>query len=201
MTPELERELSTDDPIESFQSWFREAVEAAVPLPDRVCLATVSPVGAPSARMVLFKGIENGRFRFFTDLRSRKAEELRANPEAALVFYWHTLGRQIRVEGTVAPLDDAASDAYFLSRARGSRISAWASHQSREIADRAVLERSRAEQEERFRGREVTRPPHWGGFDLQPRRIEFWRERQDRLHDRLVFIHTPGGWERRRLQP
>lgn len=201
MNGPLEQELSADDPLESFRSWIREAEAAGAPLPDRACLATVSADGAPSARMVLFRGIEDGRFRFFTDFRSRKATELQANPAAALVFYWNALGRQVRVEGTAARLDDDASDAYFGSRPRASRISAWASHQSREVVDRATLERRWAEQEERFREREVTRPPHWGGFGLRPDRIEFWRQCRDRLHDRVLFVRAGDGWERKRLQP
>ncbi len=201
MTRPLEQDLSAEDPIAGFRDWFRQAEEAGGPLPERVCLATVGPDGAPSARMVLFKGLEDGTFRFFTDFRSRKASELRANPAAALVFYWHALGRQVRVEGRVEPLDEAASDDYFRSRPRGSRISAWASHQSREIADRSLLEREWARVEERFRGQEVERPPHWGGFGLRPSRVEFWQQREDRFHDRIVFTRASGGWERKRLQP
>jgi pyridoxamine 5'-phosphate oxidase len=197
----LERELSADDPLASFRVWYRAAEDAGLALPERVCLATASPDGAPSARMVLFKGLEGGRFQFFTDYRSRKARELDANPRAALVFYWHELNQQVRVEGAVERLGAEESDAYFLSRPRGSRLSACVSQQSAEIASRDALERRRAELEQQFRDREVTRPEHWGGYGLDPSRIEFWRHRDDRLHDRLVYRRSATGWSRARLQP
>jgi len=197
----METKLSRDDPIEIFGNWLAEARAAPIPLVEAVCLATSTPDGAPSARMVLFKGVDEGRFAFFTDYRSRKATELDSNPRASMVFYWHALGRQIRIEGTVERLPAEVSDHYFLTRARGSRLSAWASTQSAEIEHRERLERRRDELAERFRDREVTRPRHWGGFAIRPTTIEFWRDREDRLHDRIVFRRAGERWQRVRLQP
>ena len=177
-----------DDPIELFESWFDQARGAGVPLCHAVCLATASTDGRPSARMVLFQGIEHGRLRFFTDYRSRKAGELERRPAAAMVFYWQPLDRQVRIEGSVERLSTESSDRYFSSRPRGSRISAWASIQSAEIEDRSRLENQWAEVEQRFAGGEVTRPPHWGGYGLLPERFEFWQGRDNRLHDRGVYL-------------
>ncbi len=189
------------DPLEMFRSWFADAVEAGIDLPEAVCLATACGDGAPSARMVLHKGTDDGRFRFFTNLDSRKARELAVNPRAALVFYWHGLHRQVRVEGRVAPLDAAASDAYFASRPRGSRISAWASRQSDPIPSReAMLERFE-EVELRFGGGDVPRPPFWGGYALDPAEIEFWAGFADRRHDRVLYRREGSGWSWTRLQP
>ena len=189
------------DPIGEAAAWMREASERGLALPEACCLATCSPEGRPSARMVLCRGIDRGRFVFFTDYRSRKARELEAVPHAALVFHWEPLERQLRIEGTVERLEADASDRYFLSRPRASRISAWTSRQSEEIESRAALDRAREETERRFDGREVTRPPHWGGYALHPARIEFWRGRDDRFHERLVFRRGEGGWEAALLQP
>ncbi|HXV75401.1 MAG TPA: pyridoxamine 5'-phosphate oxidase, partial [Candidatus Polarisedimenticolaceae bacterium] len=174
------------DPLDRLAAWCDEARLAEVPLYDGVCLATATADGRPSARMVLFKGIDRGRLLFYTDYRSRKARELDANPRAAMVFHWKTLGRQLRVEGAVERTDAELSDRYFLTRGRGSRISAWTSRQSSEVESRAELERRRAEVERRFRGREVTRPEHWGGYALRPVTIEFWTERPDRFHERAL---------------
>jgi pyridoxamine 5'-phosphate oxidase len=188
-------------PIDVLREWQQRAIRAGIALADAVCLATSTPDGAPSARMVLMRGIEDGRLVFFTDYRSRKACELEGNPRAAMVIHWAPLGRQVRVEGTVRRLASAASDRYFLSRPRGSRISAWASEQSAPVEDRETLERQRATVERRFEGRDVHRPGHWGGYALEPTRVEFWSERDDRFHDRLVFERFDGGWKRSRLQP
>jgi pyridoxamine 5'-phosphate oxidase len=193
--------LPADDPLQSFEAWYRSALEGGVALPEAVCLATAAADAAPSARMVLFRGIERGRFLFFTDYRSRKARELDANPRAALVFHWQAIQRQVRVEGTVERLAGADSDRYFLSRHRGSRISAWASQQSAPVEDRETLERRRIAIERRFRDREVTRPESWGGYGLLPSRVEFWIGREHRLHDRLAFDRTNDGWHLTVLQP
>jgi pyridoxamine 5'-phosphate oxidase len=164
-------------------------------------VATATAGGAPSARMMLLKGVEDGGFVFFTNYESRKAAEIEANPRAALVFHWPVLERQVRVEGTVARLDPAASEAYFRTRPRGSRIGAWASRQSAALADRAELEAQVREHEARFAGGEVPLPPFWGGFRLVPERIEFWQGRLNRLHDRLRFERAGTGWRAVRLYP
>jgi len=189
------------DPIEAASAWMREARESGLALPEACCLATCSPEGRPSARMVLCRGVDRGRFVFFTDYRSRKARELEAVPHAALVFHWEPLERQLRVEGAVERLEAEASDRYFLSRPRASRISAWTSRQSEEIESRAALERAREEIERRFEGREITRPPYWGGYGLRPSSIELWRGREDRFHERLVFRRGEEGWRGALLQP
>lgn len=196
-----DRENGAIEPLELFRSWFADAHAAAIPLSHSVCLATATPEGDPSARMVLFRGFEGERICFFTDYRSRKARDLDRNPRAALVFFWQPLDRQVRIEGTVQRLSTAASDGYFASRPRGSRVSAWASHQSADIDDRSVLEASWTEVERRFRGREIPRPPHWGGYGLLPARFEFWQGRDNRLHDRIVYARSGGAWIRTRLQP
>jgi pyridoxamine 5'-phosphate oxidase len=189
------------DPLELFEAWFDQARSADVPLCHAVCLATVSEAGTPSARMVLFQGVADGRLRFFTDYRSRKARELTRNPAAAMVFHWQALDRQVRVEGQVDRLSGEASDEYFGTRPRGSRISAWASTQSAEVDSRRALERAWSDVEARFDGRDVSRPDHWGGYGLAPDRFEFWQGRDNRLHDRLVFTRGHHGWSSTRLQP
>jgi len=190
------------DPLEAARGWMREAADAGLALPEAACLATCSPAGHPSARMVLCRGVdEEERFVFFTDYRSRKARELDAMPYAAIVFHWEPLERQLRVEGRVERLDAAASNRYFMSRPRASRVSAWTSRQSAELESRALLERARAETERRFDGREVTRPEHWGGYGLRPTSIEFWRGRDDRFHERLAFRLDRDGWAATLLEP
>ncbi|HST42997.1 MAG TPA: pyridoxamine 5'-phosphate oxidase [Conexibacter sp.] len=190
-----------DDPIELFRRWFADAQAAQMPQPDAMTLATVAADGRPSARIVLLKGVDARGFQFFTNYESRKAGELRADARAALAFVWIPMFRQVRVTGDVTQLDAAESDAYFATRPRGSQIGAWASQQSRELADRAALEARVGELEERFAGGDVPRPPHWGGYLLEPREIEFWQGRENRLHDRFTYTRTDGGWSRARLQP
>lgn len=191
-----------DDPIELFRRWFADAQAAQMPQPDAMTLATVAADGRPSARIVLLKGVDARGFQFFTNYESRKAGELTADPRAALAFVWTPMFRQVRVTGDVTRLDAAESDAYFATRPRGSQIGAWASQQSRELADRAALEARVGELEERFAGGDVPRPPHWGGYLLEPREIEFWQGRENRLHDRFTYTRTDGGgWSRTRLQP
>jgi pyridoxamine 5'-phosphate oxidase len=189
------------DPLELFREWFAAAVAAGIFLPEAMTVATATAGGAPSARMMLLKGVEDGGFVFFTNYESRKGAELESNPRAALVFHWAILERQVRVEGTVARLDGAASAAYFRTRPRGSRIGAWASRQSAALADRAELEAQVREHEARFAGGEVPLPPFWGGFRLVPERIEFWQGRLNRLHDRLRFERAGTGWRAVRLYP
>ncbi|WP_221938714.1 pyridoxamine 5'-phosphate oxidase [Mycobacterium sp. KBS0706] len=178
--------------------------------PNAVALATAATDGAPSVRMVLLKGVDDDAaaargFVFFTNLESRKGDELARNPRAALCFYWKSLRRQVRVEGPVTPVEPAEADAYYASRARGSRIGAWASAQSRPLADRATLEQAVDDATRRFGPEEsdgpVPRPPHWSGFRLVPWRIEFWQERPYRLHDRVVYEPGRDGWRHHRLYP
>ena len=191
----------TGNPLERFQDWFREAEQAGVEVPEAMTLATAAPDGAPSARMVLLKGADEEGFVFYSGYVSRKAGELEANPRAALVFYWRPLGRQIRVEGRVEHVSDAESEAYFATRPRGSQLAAWASQQSRSLPSREELERRYAELEREYEGREVPRPPHWGGFRLRPDAIEFWEHRENRLHDRTCYTRAREGWHSERLAP
>jgi pyridoxamine 5'-phosphate oxidase len=164
-------------------------------------LATATADGAPSARMVLLKGADEDGFVFFTGYGSRKAEELAANPRAALVFYWQPLGRQVRVEGPVERVSKEESAEYFATRPRGSQLAAWTSRQSRPLGDRAELERRYADVEREHEGREVPLPPHWGGFRLRPDAIEFWEHRDNRLHDRFRYTRAREGWDAARLWP
>ena len=189
------------DPLELFREWFEAAREAGVQFPETMTLATATADGAPSARMVLLKGADEDGFVFFTGYESRKAEELAANPRAALVFYWQPLGRQVRVEGPVERVSEQESAEYFATRPRGSQLAAWTSRQSRPLGDRAELERRYADVEREHEGREVPLPPHWGGFRLRPDAIEFWEHRDNRLHDRFRYTRARGDWDAARLWP
>lgn len=198
----LDENLVNPNPIKQFEEWFRAAIDAKLPLPEAMSLATVNCEGKPSARMVLLKHVDQSGFVFFTNYRSSKAKELETNANAALVFFWPQLERQVRVEGTVTKTSAEESQEYFASRPRGSQIGAWASPQSQVIATRAELEQRQAELEELYRGREVEWPEHWGGFCLRPDRIEFWKGRSDRLHDRLLYERQPDeSWSIKRLAP
>lgn len=198
----LDENLVNPNPIKQFEEWFQAAIDAKLPLPEAMSLATVSREGKPSARMVLLKHVDQSGFVFFTNYRSSKAKELETNANAALVFFWPQLERQVRVEGTVTKTSAEESQEYFASRPRGSQIGAWASPQSQVIATRAELEQRQAELEELYRGREVEWPEHWGGFCLRPDRIEFWKGRSDRLHDRLLYERQPDeSWSIKRLAP
>jgi pyridoxamine 5'-phosphate oxidase len=189
------------DPIELFTSWFEAARGAGVLLPEAVTLATATPEGIPSARMVLLKDVDARGFVFFTNYGSRKARELDANPRAALCFHWAVLQRQVRVSGRVARVAVEESSKYFATRPRGSQIGAWASQQSQNLPSREALERSVRDLGEKYAGQDVPLPPFWGGYRLEPEEIEFWQGRADRLHDRLVFSRADGGWSTRRLYP
>lgn len=189
------------DPIELFGAWFDVARESGIFEPNAIALATATPEGHPSVRMVLLKDFDERGFVFYTNYESRKARELEANPNAALCIHWPILERQIRVTGAVTRVSDEQSFEYFRSRGRGSRIGAWASSQSRDLPDRSELEGRVEEIKERFGDAEIPLPPYWGGYRIEPRTIEFWQGRADRLHDRLVFTRTGGGWSTRRLYP
>jgi pyridoxamine 5'-phosphate oxidase len=189
------------DPIEQVRVWIAAARDAGIYEPEAVTLATVDADGRPRARYVLMRGVDERGFGFFTNYRSAKARELEANPHAALTFGWLQIHRSVRVEGTVARLPESESDAYFATRPRAARASAWASPQSEVISSREELERAVAAVEQRFEGTEIPRPPHWGGFVVRPERIELWQGRSGRLHDRLRYQRAGDGWRIERLAP
>ena len=198
----LDEQLIDRDPVAQFQRWFADAVAAGLPLPEAMSLSTITSEGKPAARMVLLKRVDAEGFVFFTNYRSAKARELAANPNACLVFFWPQLERQVRVEGVVSKTSAAESREYFATRPRGSQIGAWASPQSEVIPAREVLEQRRAELEEVYRDREIPWPEHWGGYCLKPERIEFWKGRRDRLHDRVLYVRQPDeSWIIQRLAP
>ena len=189
------------DPIAQFGRWFDEAITAAVQEPNAMCLATATPDGYPSARMVLLKGLDQRGFVFYTDYRSRKGRELADNPHASLCFFWTELERQVRITGAVQRVSKAEAETYFASRPLPSRIGAWTSHQSSVLATRESLERDLATNEQRFAAGDVPLPDHWGGYRVVPDEIEFWQGRPSRLHDRIQFLRQQGAWVRRRLSP
>jgi pyridoxamine 5'-phosphate oxidase len=189
------------DPIHQFRLWWQEVLASGMREPNAMTLATCTPDGIPSARVVLLKGFSADGFTFYTSHEGRKAAELEANPRAALVFYWAELERQVRIEGTVERVPDDEADAYFASRPRGSQIGAWASKQSSVIAGRAALEADFAQLERRFTGGPVPRPPHWGGYRVRPHAVEFWQGRPSRMHDRLRYRLVGGRWVIERLSP
>ena len=191
----------TDDPMALFERWFEQARTARLPEPNAMIVATVSPEGQPSARTVLLKGVGPDGFRFFTNLRSRKGLDLAAEPRCSLLFPWHDLERQVRIDGVAHELsrDDVA--AYFAVRPRGSQLGAWASHQSTVVPDRASLSTAYDEAEARFADADVPVPDEWGGYVVRPETVEFWQGRTSRLHDRLVYRRTADGWTTGRLAP
>jgi pyridoxamine 5'-phosphate oxidase len=191
-----------DDPFALFDTWFAEARLSEINDSNAMALATVDATGQPSVRMVLLKGHDARGFVFYTNRESRKAQDLGEGSKAALLFHWKSLRRQIRIEGPVSRVTDAESDAYFASRHRDSQLGAWASDQSRPLDRRETFEARFEEVRARFEGGEVPRPPHWGGYRVTPQRIEFWLDREHRLHERRVFIRTgEGGWDEGLLFP
>jgi len=189
------------DPIRQFDRWFVDALTAQVLEPNAMTLATATRDGVPSARIVLLKGVDARGFVFFTDYRSRKGAELSENPLAALTFLWKEIERQVRIAGAVSRVSSAESESYYRSRPLGSRLGAWASHQSAVIPSRADLEQRLHEVTERFAAGDVPLPAHWGGFRVVPDEIEFWQGRTNRLHDRLRYRRDESGWALERLSP
>ncbi len=189
-------------PVQQFQQWFQEAIDAQVPEPNAMTLSTISAEGTPSARIVLLKGVEEHTFVFYTNYQSRKGQEMEAHPQVALTFFWPALERQVRVEGTVHKVSEAQSTHYFHSRPRSSQIGAWVSPQSQKIEDRSVLDQRQEAFEKKFAGQTIPKPPYWGGYAVQPHRMEFWQGRPSRLHDRILYtLSGHNQWHRERLAP
>ena len=196
----LRQSRAPEDPFTLFSRWMRAALRAGLREPSAMSLATVDARGRPSNRMVLLKGVDRG-FVFYTNRESRKGSELGATGRAALLLWWDRLERQVRIEGRVREVTDEESDAYFRLRPRRAQLGAWASPQSRRLSSREVLKSRLARVTTQFAGREVPRPPQWGGYRVEPTHIEFWQGRRDRLHDRLLYTRKRGGWRLERLAP
>ena len=190
-----------DDPLALFDAWFAEAKAAEPNDAEAMALATASPAGSPSVRMVLMKGHGEQGFDFYTNEESAKGRQLAYNPQAALLFHWKSLRRQVRIEGTVERIGPGEADVYFATRSRDSQLGAWASDQSRALESRALFERRYEDVQQRFEGEQVPRPPHWGGYRLKPERIEFWLDRPHRLHERRLFTRSASGWDEGLLHP
>lgn len=190
-----------DDPYLMFRRWLGEALDAGLHEPNAMVISTADAAGRPSSRMVLLKGLDERGFVLFTNQRSRKGQELAANPQCALLFPWHPLERQVRIEGTAHPLDREAVEAYHRSRPRGAQLGAWASLQSEPVASRAELTAAYDAMAERFEGRDVPAPEHWGGYRVEPEMVEFWQGRPGRMHDRLVYERDGDAWRIQRLAP
>jgi len=191
----------TTDPNILFSTWLAEAEGSEPNDPNAVAVATVNAAGQPAVRMVLLKGHDERGFVFYTNQQSRKADDLRANARAGLLFHWKTLRKQVRVEGPVTPVSPQEADAYFATRGRLSRLGAWASEQSRPLDTRETLEARLAEVTARYEGKDVPRPPHWSGYRVTPERIEFWEDGEHRLHNRRVFTRAGDGWTEGLLYP
>lgn len=201
-TPSLDEHRVEADPVRQFEHWYLEVQATSNPDPSAMTLATATPQGAPSARIVLLKSFGEQGFVFFTNYHSRKGHELMHNPRAALLFHWPELARQVRLEGIAHRIPAEESDAYFQTRPRGSQIGALASEQSQPIDGRAVLEARVGELSQKLRGQDIPRPAHWGGYRLVPESVEFWQGRPDRLHDRIRYTHVSGAhWRIERLSP
>jgi len=189
------------NPIEQFNLWLQEATDAKEKDPNAFTLATVTKDNRPSARVLLYKGIRDNKFMFYTNYTSRKAQELFLNPQASILFYWPTIYKQIRIEGTVSKMERQQSQQYFQTRSRESQLGAWASHQSHAIASRESIQKQFTFYEEQFKDQEIPCPEHWGGFYLEPHSIEFWLGRPHRLHDRFIYSRHGDDWEITRLAP
>lgn len=197
----MSKDANERNPFTLLQEWYDEAKELEPNDPNAIALATVGADGMPSVRMVLLKDFGPDGFVFYTNLESRKGEQVRAHPKAAFVMHWKSLRRQVRVEGDVSPVSGEEADAYFATRDRGSQIGAWASQQSRPLESRYELEKRVAQFGAKYAVGKVPRPPHWSGFRLHPQRIEFWQDKRFRLHDRLVYLRQGDGWTTERLYP
>ncbi|MCF8708107.1 pyridoxamine 5'-phosphate oxidase [Rhizorhapis sp. SPR117] len=191
----------TTNPFALFDDWYAQARASEINDSNAMALATADAQGQPSLRMVLLKGHGPTGFVFYTNYEGRKAADLLANPSAALLFHWKSLRRQVRIEGPVEKVSDAEGDAYFATRSRDSQLGAWASDQSRPLDNRAAFEKRFADMEARFKGRDVPRPPHWSGFRVVPQRIEFWQDREHRLHERRLFVRNGDSWDEGLLYP
>ena len=192
---------TTNDPIAFFKKWLKEAESTGIVLPESMSLATCNAQGRPSSRIVLLKEVDQKGFVFFTNYGSHKASELEENPYAALLFHWNMLQRQVRIEGRIERISSEESNAYFQTRGRGSRIGAWASHQSQELTDREELIKRVNYFEKKFAGKEIPLPEFWGGYRVIPDRIEFWQGKADRLHNRFIYQPSGNSWKVKRLNP
>ncbi|MDB9313435.1 pyridoxamine 5'-phosphate oxidase [Spirulina sp. CS-785/01] len=198
----LHEQQAQSNPFHQFKTWFDQALKAQLPEPNAMTLATATPDGKPSARMVLLKDFDEQGFTFYTNYNSVKGQQLIANPWASLVFWWVELERQVRIEGRVEKLSPQESDTYFHSRPLGSQLGAWASEQSRAIPSQDFLEKQLAQYQQKYANQTIPRPPHWGGFRVIPVMMEFWQGRPNRLHDRLCYrLDQQGMWQRERLSP
>ena len=193
--------MNTTDPFSIFRDWYQEAIDAGTADPSIMTLATVDRKGRPAARIVLLKSYDETGFVFYTNYQSRKGMELAQHPYAALVLHWQGTGHQVRIEGAAEKVPASASDRYFVNRPRGSQLGAWASEQSHEIPSRASLDESLKRWESKFRNQPVPRPPHWGGYRVIPEKIEFWSDRENRMHERMLFEKTDQGWVFKILAP
>lgn len=193
--------MKNANPFSIFRDWYQEAIDAGIQDPTIMTLATVDGDGKPAARIVLLKSFDEMGFVFYTNYQSRKGMDLERNPRAALVFHWRETGQQVRIEGFTEKVPASASDRYFKSRPRGSQLGAWASEQSREIPSKSSLGRSLKKWEAKFQNQPVSRPPYWGGYRVIPDNIEFWSDRENRMHERIIFEKTDQGWVSKRLAP